>query len=751
MKNKSMTISLAIAGSLLFTPSLSFAQEQVTLEEIVVTARKTSEKLVDTPIAVSVMTAEFFEKSGFNTMTDVVKFVPGFDYSPTSSVRANGTRIRGIRTASYSEGFESSVAVVIDGVVMAREAAGFFDLYDIESVEVIKGPQGTLFGKNASAGVINVRTQKPDFEFSAGGDVMFGTYGERRIRGTVTGPLIGDTLAYRITGSTNENDGVIDNEYPGEDDVNSKDTWSIRAKFLLEPTDQLSALLTIDTVKEDNKCCIATWRTSGQDLGLIDAAYTPNALQLQEALDLAGITPGTGNRSVAIFEDRINQESEANGVALEVNYDLGDTQLTSITAWRDYYIDEFNEADQLSIADLNNRNGTEADSEQISQEFRLSGSINDSMSYVAGLYYFNEDIDADGSIYVELGAFGLFNSRTRSVRSVETTNLAAFGEVNWHISDKFTLIVGGRFSDEEKDAEFSRFGTAINPDLPFATLFSGDYIGAQKSEDTDFSGRVIGRYNIADNVNTYVAWSRGYKGPGFDVGDGANGAFADEAGGLPFVDAEVPTLIEVGFKGWFLDDTLSINTALFHQSTKDLQTIRPLPDGGVSNLAIGEVVSDGFEADFTYLTPVDGLTLTGSLTYLDVVYEEFLQEPELEGENFEGVPEWAYSLIANYDFQVGDGGWSGFVRAEYSWQDDKNASTGNTERTLIEDYGLLNVRASLTSPTEKYSATLAVENATDEDYPYWIGGSTFTALGSTATSQYLGPDRIVRLTLGAKF
>jgi iron complex outermembrane receptor protein len=748
MKSKQSAFSVAILASLLLASSASIA---ATLEEVVVTARKQAESLVDTPVAVSVLGAEFFEKSGFTTMTDVVKFVPGFDYSPTSSVRANGTRIRGIRTASYSEGFESSVAVVIDGVVMAREAAGFFDLYDIESVEVIKGPQGTLFGKNASAGVINVRTKQPEYEFSGGGDIMFGTYGERRIRGSVTGPLIDDTLAYRITGSTNENDGVIDNKYAGENDVNSKDTWSLRAKFLYEPTDQLSATLTLDTVKEDNKCCIATWRTSGDDIGLIGAAYTPNALQLQEALDLAGITAGAGNRSVAIFEDRINQESEANGVALQLSYDLGETQLTSITAWRDYYIDEFNEADQLSNTDLNNRNGTEADSEQISQEFRLTGNINDAVSYVAGLYYFNEDIDADGSIYVELGAYGLFNSRTRSIRSVETTNLAAFGEVNWDLTDKFTLIVGGRFSDEEKDATFSRMGTSIDPNLPFATLFSGDYTGAQNSEDTNFSGRVIGRYNITDNVNTYVAWSRGYKGPGFDVGDGANGAFANETGGLPFVDAEVPTLIEIGFKGWFLDNTLSVNTALFHQSTEDLQTIRALPNGGVSNLAIGEVVSDGFEADFMYLTPVEGLTITGSLTYLDVVYEEFLQEPELEGENFEGVPEWAYSLIANYDFQLGDGGWSGFARAEYSWQDDKNASTGNTERTLIEDYGLLNIRAGLTSPSKKYSATLAVENATDEDYPYWIGGSTFSALGSTATSQYLGPDRIVRLTLGAKF
>jgi iron complex outermembrane receptor protein len=334
---------------------------------------------------------------------------------------------------------------------------------------------------------------------------------------------------------------------------------------------------------------------------------------------------------------------------------------------------------------------------------------------------------------------------------VETTNKAIFGELSWDVSDKFTLIAGGRFSDEKKEAEFSRMGTVIDPNFGFHTLFGGDFAGKQKSDDTDFSGRVIGRYNITDNVNTYLTWSRGYKGPGFDVGDGASGDYSVEPGGLPFVDAEVPTLWEIGFKGWFLDSSLSLNTALFHQSVEDLQTIKALPDGGVSNLAIGEVVSDGFEADFMYITPVEGLTFSGSLTWLDVVYEKYLQQPQLEGEKFEGIPEWAFSLIGHYDFQVGGSGWSGFVRAEYSWQDEKNTSESGFDRNAVDDYGLLNLRASFTSPTGDYSATIAVENATDEDYPYWIGGSTFSALGSTATSQYLGPDRIVRLTLGAKF
>jgi len=752
MKYRCTTLSLAIASSLLLPTTASFAEEQFVLEEIVVTARKREESLLDTPVAVSVMSAEFFEKSGFNTMSDVVKFVPGFDYSPTNTTRAQGTKIRGISTFSFSDGFESSVATVIDGVVLGREAQGFFDLFDIESVEVIKGPQGTLFGKNASAGVVNIRTKRPEYAFSGGGDFMLGSYDEMRVRGSVTGPLIDDKLAYRITGSTHISDGKIKNNLPGEDDVNDKDTWSIRTKLLFEPTDELSAVLTVDAVEEDNACCLATYRHVGDPSALFVYALNPGVQQLQDALDQVGIEAGENNRAVAIYDDRIGQKSDSSGVSLEVDYDLGGAQLTSITAWRDWSIDEFNEADQLSLSDVNNRNGTVSDSEQISQELRLFGEFNDSVNYVAGLFYFKEQLNADGLVSIEIALPfpPFFNVATRAVREVETTSYAAFGELTWDVSDKFSLIVGGRYTDEEKYANYSRVATAINPLFPFQSNFGADMYGEQTVSDTDFSGRIIGRYSLAEDVNAYLTWSRGYKGAGIDVAESANIAAVMEPGGLPVLEPEIPTLLELGFKGWFLDKTLSINTALFHQSIEGLQAITS--DGEKTlNLSIGEVVSQGLEMDATYLPGIQGLTLTGSLTWLDVKYEEFDERPDLEGKDYRDVPEWSVSLVGDYNFEVGNSGWSGFARAEYYWQDDKNTSLSAAAGNGIEAYALVNVRAGLTSPSGNYTATLSVENATDEAYPYWIGGSSYSAVDGQTTSQYLGPDRAVRLTLGAKF
>lgn len=725
------------------------------LEEVVVTARKQPETLLETPIAVSVLDASFFEASGFNTMDDVVKFVPGFDYSPTNTTRANGTKIRGISTFSFSDGFESSVATVIDGVVMGREAQGFFDLFDIEALEVIKGPQGTLFGKNASAGVVNVRTKKPEFEFSAGGDFTYGSYNELRFRGSVTGPIVDDLLAYRLTGSKHEYDGKTDNALPGQDDVNNKDTWSLRGKLLYTPTDKFDALLTVDTVKEDNACCISTYRAAGEPSFLLDLALNNtnnNVSQLQDSLSQLGIEPGPSNRTVAIFDDRINQESEANGIALEMNYELSWATLTSITAWRDWEIDEFNEADGLSLSDVNNRNGTASSSEQFSQEFRLAGNINESVSYVGGLFFFDQDLEADGTVFIELALPfpPFFNVATNAQRTVDTKSTALFGEFTFALTDDLSLILGGRYTDEEVSATYDRVGTPILEGAPFGFFFGPNLSGQQTVKDTNFSGRAILRYFISDETMTYVSWSEGYKGAGIDVAESANAAAVTTPGGLPVLPPEIPELWELGFKTRLLENRLSLNAVVFRQSIEDVQAISTDGQGNTTNLSIDEVLSQGLELDLQFAAS-DQLTFTASVTYLDVTFEEYNERPDLEGSPYSDVPETAFSFTSDYRFEFGASGYSGFARAEYFWQDDKNTSLGGDADRDVDSYGLLNIRAGIRSPDDKYSVTIAAENVTDEDYPSFIFGTSFSALDGVSSAQYLGDPATYSITFGAKF
>lgn len=744
------------------------------LEEIVVMARKTAESLEETPVAVSVLTNEFFDESGFNTITEIVKFVPGYDFSPITTTRAASPSIRGISTFSFSEGFESSVATVIDGVPMGREAQGFFDLYDIERVEVLKGPQGTLFGKNASAGVVNVVTKKPEYEYSVGFDATVGSRGERRIRGSVTGPLIDNELAYRITGSMHRNDGLLDNKLAGENDINSKDTWSLRAKFLYEPSDRLSALLTIDKVDEDNHCCIATYNQVGTKeqiiagaLGRLFGGNDPflftqvpgSVLHLEEALAAAGVDPGKSNRDVALFEKDVKQVSDAEGVSLEISYEMGNTTLTSITAWRDWQIDETNDQDILGESDFFNYSGAAATAEQVTQELRLNGRVNDGISYVAGLFYFDEEQTADGgnSINIALAhpVFGdVLNFRNRAVREVNTKHLSLFGEMTWDVTERFSLIVGGRYMDEEKDADLDYSVYAVDPNYGFNRLgFVGPPIaGSQSVDDTDFSGRVIGRYSFADGMNGYLTWSRGYKGAGIDVTTGVNARNIKPGQQLPVVDPEIPTLIELGFKGLFLDNTLSLNTAIYHQTVEGYQRINSNQDNSFTqNLGIDEVESKGFEMDLSYATPIDGLMIAASYSYIDVTYSEYVQQPAAEGTPLAFIPEKSASFIGTYRFDLA--GWNAFSRLEYTWQDEKNTTGGviPNPRFDIDSYGLLNLRFGATSPTGKYSATLAVENVTDEEYVHYVGSSIYGLFDGVTNTQYLGPDRFVRFTVGAKF
>lgn len=751
------TIALGGVGPAAAQDSAAEDDDDFTMEEVIVTARKTEESLFEVPVAVSVLGSAFFEDTGFNTVEDIVRFVPGFDLTPLNTTRATGSRIRGISTFSFSDGFESSVATVVDGVVMGREAQGFFDLFDVESIEVIKGPQGTLFGKNASAGVVNVRTKRPEFEFGGGADFTYGSFDEIKARGSITGPLIGDRAAFRLSATYNKHDGVIENALEGEADLNDKDTFSLRGKLLFKASENTEILIAADYVEEDNRCCLPTFRTIGPSLGLdaLGAATGQTLLDLGPALDALGIEAGPGNRMVPVADDNILQESQAYGGSIEINHDFGSARFTSITAYREWEIDEFNEADGITGSNVNNRNGTVSSSDQFSQEFRLDGQSGEKLSYVAGLFYFNQDLIAEGEVNIELffpvpGSF--FNVRTDSDRTVNTDSYAAFGEFTYDATEKLSLVGGFRLTREEIDATFERVATPINPFLPFTAFFGPDYVGAVEVRDTNLSGRVIARYTWSDQVMTYVSWSRGYKGPGIDVAATVNIPSVNEPGGLPVLPPEIPTLWEIGFRGRFLDNRLSINASAYSQKVADLQTIVTDAVGVTRNLSISELQSNGLEVD-AVLVPAfaEGLTISGTFNFNDVEIEEFPERPDLEGIRFRDNPRVSYSLIGDYRRELLANGAKGFLRAEWAWQSSKNTSLDRLPTTVVDAYGLLNLRVGISNPEDTLALTLSVENVTDKAYEHFVFNSSYSALDGVTNAQFIGDPRTWSLTLRATF
>lgn len=250
------------------------------------------------------------------------------------------------------------------------------------------------------------------------------------------------------------------------------------------------------------------------------------------------------NRMVAVRGDRIGERTSSGGVALNIAYDVGNTSLSSITAWHKWNIDEFNEADDVSNSNLNDRNGTAVHTEQFSQELRINGKVGKVLDYVAGLYFFHQALDAQGRVDINLVlAFPpFFNVRTFANRNVTTESYASFGELNFNVTDKASLIFGGRNTHDVQTAIYTRRSVALNPAAPFAPFFGLDVTGFQVVRNDNFSGRIIGRYFWTEDFMTCVSYSRGYKGSGTDVAESVNVGAIATPGGLPVLPPEMPRL-----------------------------------------------------------------------------------------------------------------------------------------------------------------------------------------------------------------
>ena len=680
--------------------------------------------------------------------------MPGLSLSPLNTTRATGSKIRGISTFSFSDGFESSVSTVVDGVVLGRESQGFADFLDINSIEIIKGPQGTLYGKNASAGVINIQTNDPKFNYGGSFDATYGSYNEVKLRGSLTGPILDDKLAFRLSGTYNRHDGVLDNAFVGQPSINNKDTFALRGKLLLKANSTLTVKLTGDYEHENNRCCLPTFRVVGAPSIAVLFATNPGALQLGDALNAAGVVAGPNNRKVAVFGDRIGEVSDSGGVALNADFNWGSTSLSSITAWRKWNINEFNEADGVSNSNFNDHNGTAVQTEQFTQELRLNGKAGSDVDYVGGLFYFHQALAAQGRVDIQ---FGLpfppfYNVRTLANRTVDTDSYAAYGEVTYNITPKASIIAGARYTHDSILATYNRSSTVLNPLAPFAPFFGPDIIGVQPVKNDNLSGRIIGRYFWTNDIMTYVSWSRGYKGPGVDVSESVNVAAVAVPGGLPVLPPEIPTLWEAGARTSFFNKALTTNITVYSEVLRNLQTITTNSIGATLNLSIDRLKTQGMELDII-LRPkaLPGLTLTGGYTLNDIKIVNFAARPALNGMRYPDNAHDFYSLTGDYRTKLDRSGFEGFLRAEWTWQSAKNDDLTGAAFAKVDSYGLLNLRVGVNAPKDSYGVTFSVENATNTVYANYILRSSYSALDGTTSAQFIGDPRTWKITLHGKF
>ena len=440
---------------LLLQGAASAQQSTDRIDTIVVMATKREQTLQDVPVAVSVVENETIERAQVIDLLDLQTLVPSLRISQQQTAGTTNFFVRGFGNGADNPGIEPSVGVFIDGVYRSWSAAAISDLVDIERVEVLRGPQSTLFGKNASAGVISVVTQEPQFDFEAKAEATFGNFDQRLVRGFVTGP-VADRLAFSIAGSVNKRDGFAENEATGRD-INDRDRFSVRGQLLFNATQNLSFRLIADHDEIDEVCCVAGALLAGPTAGAITA--------------LGGRTQTEGFFDREVFYSFEPQSKITNsGLSLQADWDLSFGELSSITAFRERDEDQNLDVDFSTLSVFADQSST-TDVETFSQELRLSGDW-DRGSWLIGAFYLDEQVSFDDAIsygedfrpYIDLlttgvvsgvegalTAFGFVPAGVRffgagqefvSFATQENEALSVFGQLDFELTDRLTLTAG---------------------------------------------------------------------------------------------------------------------------------------------------------------------------------------------------------------------------------------------------------------------------------------------------------------------
>lgn len=697
--------------------------ERGQLEEIIVTAQKRSEDVQSVPIAVSVLTADELRKQHIFDAAQLQYSVPSLQQQSTNNqVGATNFFIRGVGTAIYGPAVESTVATVIDDVVMARPALGVVQFFDLERVEVLRGPQGMLFGKNASAGLVNIVTALPRtdrFESLAHlsyGNTNSGSSGHEAIaQGAVNLPLSNNSAA-RLSAFVTEQGGFAKNVQRNED--LGLFEYGARAKYLWQPTDDLEIYLAADYARESGPAGSVLMRRSDAPGGFIAG---------QNAA--AGIVASPNNVKIASNAPTDNRFELWGGQA-KVVYAFGNGySLTDIVAYRTYQDHSALDTDTLPIRFFDG-NDQGRDQKQFSNELRLTSPTGGPVEYQVGLYYL--DVRDQGYLRQSADLEPFFppppagfiaNFGAAGGSSVQNESYAAFGQAKVALTGSLRVILGGRYTHDEVEGGATSDGSGyVIPSQP-----SGSLRGALDKDN--FSFRVGAEFDVTPDVLTYVTYARGYKAPTFGGGTGTEP-----------IRAEIPTNVEVGLKSTLLDRRLVLNLAAYQVRFEDFQAQAFDPQLlRFTTTNAGEVRTKGVELDFRAL-PIDSLTLSGGLSYNDAVYESFAGvacyygQPagasgrnvclpngttDVTGNRLAFAPEWSGSLAAEYVRSVG-AGLDGFITTTYYYRSNVNYTAAHDPKTHVGGYGMLGGSIGVQTAEGKLRAAIFARNVLDKRVPTFI-------------------------------
>lgn len=737
------------------------------LGDIVVTARRRAERAQDVPIALTVIGGELLEDTLTYNVGTLTQQAPSVQLLSTNP-RNTAITIRGIG-ASYglaNDGLEQGVGVYIDQVYYARPATATLDFVDLEQIEILRGPQGTLFGKNTTAGALNITTRDAEFTPGAAAEVSVGSLSFVQAKATLTGPIIGNTLAGRLSLVSTRRDGTLYNVSVGRRQ-NDQNSFAVRGQLLWRPSEQLTVRAYGDWNRQLLECCTQVFVRVGTTLR--------SAAQQFPALAAGrGYAPPSTNpydRLVDVDDDIQADQWQAGG-SLIVDYEVGNLLFTSITAYREWDWEPANDRDYTSL-DILTKSNNPSHQDQTSQEFRLSSRGENTIDWVAGVYYFNQTVSTDGITQYGADASywllpagtpaALLNGYTaRNVSAIKTTSYAAFGQLTWNVNDRLRITPGLRYTREEKSGAYALTvsGGLVTTD---ATLLSRR-LGiarpqsyAAEISDGSLSGQLAVSYQVTQDILPYFSYARGFKSGGINMA-----GLPTTAAGLPALTAaevkpEEVTTWELGLKTQVFGRRLTANLAAYATDIADFQA--NVVDAGPGALRgylanVEKVEVRGVELDLTAY-PNDAVDLYANVAWTDGEYASFRNGPcplerigpstaacDLSGQDLPGVSPWAVSIGGEVHGPGEVLGFAGevFAGADASYRSSYNSDAAVSRFTEIDGYGLVNLRAGFRA-ANGWEVSLFVRNALDEAYLRFVtiqSGNSGLVIGDPGDARAFG-------------
>ncbi len=773
--------------------------------EIVVTARRRAETVQQVPIAMSVIGGTTLADTGAYNVNRLTQLQPTLQFYSTNP-RNSAANIRGLGApfGLTNDGIEQGVGIYVDGVYYSRIASATFDFTDTERIEILRGPQGTLYGKNTTAGAINITTRKPSFTPEARVELTTGNYDFIQAKASASGPLVGDTLAARISASVTSRRGTIRNTVLGGY-ANAQDNQSVRGQLLWKPAANLDITLYGDYGHQNPDCCAQIYVRTG-------TTQRPLARQYAALAAAFGYAPPSTNAfdRLTDLDTPLRARQELGGVSLVGNLDLGAATLTSVSAWRFWNWDPSNDRDFIGLP-ITTVSANPSQQRQWSQELRIASNGKRAVDYVAGLFYFHQTIDTQG-LQVQGPAASRFllnptganannpavlNGLTaRNTIGFANTSAAVFGKLTWHLTDALSIAPGVRVNYDKKTGDYvsvvtTGTGALLNCSAASqaASSVTRDRCGvlAPQSYRPDFddwnvSGDVTLAYDVARDVHAYATYARSYKSGGINLSglplDGNNNPILAAAQVKP----ERVNHYEVGVKTQWLDRRVTANLAAFWTDISDYQATVTNGQLGVLRgyLANADAVrTRGIELD-TAFRPTERLNLYANAAYTDAKYVRFTDAPcppelaggtaaaagqsasapgtpggisptacDVSGQRLPGISKWAFSYGAEYTLpaRIGTTDGNAYLGYDGSYRSRFSSNPSPSAYTYIDGYSISNFRLGYRAD-KGWNAFLWLRNAFDQNYYELLAtqsGNTGLIVGQP------GDPRTYGVTVSASF